>query len=68
MRLHPNQQKTHPLAGGITFERFRLDDVSKQAAVFRANIPLEWRKQWEKQKWTGVPRSTPSENYGWKSA
>lgn len=66
--LHPNQQKIHPLAGGVTFDRFRLDDVTRQAAAFRANIPPKWRELWEKQKWTQHAVSAPRDNYGWKSA
>lgn len=77
--LHPLQAATHPEARGITYERFMLERVSKQAASFAGklkrgepvmidgrNFTLEWERANQKLRETGglSREQSPRERYG----
>lgn len=64
--LHPAQQNTHPFAAGIPFDRWRLDDLKRQAEEFRTNMPAKWLEEHAKQKWLGTI-ATKRGRYGWRS-
>lgn len=63
--IHPHQRNVHPLATGVSFERFFILNASKQNKAYLKEPA--YQDAWAKQKWPDLPVATARDNYGWRS-
>lgn len=61
--IYPAQRNTHPWRDGVAFERFLLDDLTRQAQECSAAMPAQ-EKQRRREKWAGKHVQSTRDRYG----